>query len=300
MNEQDTQEGKGKWFKLIAILFASLFAVFWSLGSFFFWFLLGGTVYFTFLSVYSSGTQFNFFQKSQNDQDPYRSYRGTARPSSQVNPAVRIVRIVLFSVVGFFFFLVFIGIFFGEDTTAEDNTPPSNETTETSSTIEIDDNSKGNDFFRDGNYDSALWYYERVLAKNPDDRDGLYNKSLVYSMKQEYSRSIPIARRCLSLYPDNNDALWLLGYDYNAINNLDSAVYSVEKAYSNDFREVAFLQLMGEIYVKTGAHDKAKEFYLKVIESDSDNIDSYKALVQLDPDNAARYEERINALEQGK
>lgn len=257
-------------------------------------------MYFTFLSLYLSGAQFNFFQRNQYDRDPYRSYQNTARPSNQVNPAARIVRIIVFSVVGFFMFLVLVGIFFGEDTTTEETSAPSDQSTEPISNADMDDNSKGNVFFSDGNYDSALWYYERVLAKNSQDRDGLYNKSLVYFMKKEYRRSIPLARKCLFLYPDNNDAWWLLGDDYFEINYLDSAVYSLERAYGNDFRETAFLQLMGEVYLKKGARDKAKVSYLQVIEKDSSNVDAFKALIELDPENSTRYRNRVAQLEQVK
>jgi tetratricopeptide (TPR) repeat protein len=296
VNEQNTSTDKGKWARIVAIIFAALFAIFWSLDSFFFWSLLGGLIYFTFLTFHLSGAQLNFFQRNQNDRDPHR-YENSARPGSQVNPAARIVRIVVFSVIGFFMFLILIGIFFGEETPAEENAEPSQQTT---SNVDMDDNSKGNAFFSDGNYDSALWYYERVLAKNSQDRDGLYNKSLVYFMKKEYRRSIPLARKCLTLYPDNNDAWWLLGDNYYEISYLDSAVYALEKAYGNDFRETAFLQLMGEVYLKRGARDKAKESYLQVIKKDSSNVEAFRALIELDPDNADRYRNRVTRLEQAK
>jgi tetratricopeptide (TPR) repeat protein len=293
---------KSRWARTLAISFAALFAIFWSLGSFFFWLLLGCSVYFTFLSIYFSDTQFNFFAGRQDNRDPDTGYRGpdASRGGTAPNPAVRAVRIIVFSVIGFFTFLFFVGIFFGEDVPEDNDASATQETNETSAAVSTDDNSKGNAFFNDGNYDSALWYYDRVLVKNPDDQDGLYNKSLVHAMNQRYSESIPLVRRCLQLYPNYNEAWWLLGYDYNAINNLDSAVYSVERAYNNDFKETSFLELMGEIYSKTGARDKAKEFYLKVIEKDSDNINACKALIELDPDNAARYQERINESEQSK
>ncbi len=299
MDEQNISNGKGKWSRILALVFAGLFAIFWSLGSFFFWFLLGGLVYFIFLSLYFSGIQLNF-QRDSPSGDPYRPYQGSGRSSNPVSPVVRVVRIMAFSAVGFFLFLILVGIFFGEKTPAESSTASSTEEPEVPANENIDDNAKGNEFFGDGNYDSALWYYNKVLAKNPDDRDGLYNKGLTYSMKEEYGMSIPIARKCLNLYPDNNDAWWLLGYDYNEINNIDSAIYSLERAYNNDFREASFLQLMGEVYLKAGVQDKAKASYLQAIEKDADNLAAYKALIQLDPENASRYQERVTALENSK
>src|SRR3954471_3249792 len=107
MSEESTSSGKVKWSKVLAILFAALFAIFWSLGAFFFWSLLGCCVYFSFLSIYSSAITFNFFERDQNSTDPHRPYQRPSGSGGQTsaNPAVRILRIIVFFVIGFFMFL---------------------------------------------------------------------------------------------------------------------------------------------------------------------------------------------------
>ena len=305
MEDQTPAPGKGKWFRRLAILFAAMFAVFWSLGSFFFWFFSGLTLYFTFLAIYSSGTKFSLFERKQQD-NPYQSYRGQSRPGQgpvSSNPVVRVVKIAAFSFLGFFVFLILVGLFFGEETPVE--TPLANseqtETSSSSSSSEADDESyisRGNDLFNNGNYDSAILYYNKQLEQNPRDQDGLFNKSLAYFKKGDYTTSIGLIRRCIDAYPNYNEAYWLLGDNYSTISNLDSAVYCLEKAYDNDFRDSNFLQLMAETYLKKGDRTKARDFYLKVVEQDASNAESYKQLIDLDPENASAYREKLNALEE--
>ncbi len=302
--EDQPAVGKGKWFKRLAIFFAALFAVFWSLGSFFFWFLSGLTLYFTFLSIYSSGAKFSWFEKKQQD-NPYQSYRGQSRQGQgpvSSNPIVRVVKIAAFSFLGFFIFLILVGLFFGEETPVEAPSAESEQTESSSSSTsseaeDVSNITRGNDLFNNGDYDSAILYYDKQLAQNPQDQDGLFNKSLAYFKKGEYTTSISLIRRCINVYPDYNEAYWLLGDNYSTISNLDSAVYCLEKAYNNDFRDSNFLQLMAETYLKKGDRTKSRDFYLKVIELDASNVDSYKQLIDLDPENASVYREKLNALE---
>jgi tetratricopeptide (TPR) repeat protein len=302
VNEQTASSGKGKWYKLIAILFAALFSIFWSLGSFFFWFLLGMSLYFGFLALYSSGIEFNLFEGRPREQDRYGSFRNP-QGQSQGNPvsATKIVRIVVFSIVGFFFFLVLVGLFVGEDAPdSTDTTSSENASMPDEANGTIDYTTKGNDFFSAANYDSAIWCYDQVLAGNPTDQYGLYNKSLSFFMKKEFTTSIDIVKKCLAEHPDYNEAWWLLGDDYYSINNLDSATYCLERAYNNNFREANFLQLMAENYVKLGEQQKAKEFYLQVVDKDPSNVDSYKELIKLDPENSDQYQRKISELEAEK
>jgi hypothetical protein len=304
MEEQNAPVVRSKIYRVLTIVFASLFAIFWSLGAFFFWFLLGLAAYFFFLNLYSSGIKFNLFEKNPSG-DPYNAYRNGPRGASTpaTNPATKAIRIVVFSAFGVFMLLMLIGLFFGDNNSDADISSSEISALEQSSgdgAKDTDYTSVGNDFLNKGNYDSAIWYYNAVLAKSPDDQYGLYNKSLAYFMKQSYSASIALAQKCLYAHPDYNEAWWLLGDNYYSINNVDSAVYCLERAYSNNFSEPNFLQLLAETYLKAGDRSKAKEFYLKVVEKDSSNMDSYKALIALDPENASSYQGKVSALERAR
>ena len=195
-----------------------------------------------------------------------------------------------------------VGIFSSKDIDADNDGSTESVQVEASEPTDSDKlnayTDKGNDFFSQAQYDSALKYYEKSLVIDRDNQYSQYNKALVYYMKKEYRRSIPLVKKCLREHPDYNEAWWLLGDDYFSINNYDSAILCLEKAYTNDYRDSGFLEQMAETYLKKDNRAKAKEFYLKVLEQDSTKVEVYRNLAELDPGNADRYRKKANALEQ--
>ncbi len=306
MEESNEQPSKNKWPGRLAIFFLLLFAIFWSLGSFFFWLLFGLSSYFVFLAFYSSDVKFSIFEQKRAPENPYRAYQSSDRTSAppQVITLRKVFRLIILSFLALFVFFFLIGVFFGKDNETDNNTSESEPVRIESESSEVSESdqvnaytNKGNDFFNQPQYDSALKYYEKALAIDRNDQYALYNKALVYYMRKDYRRSMPIVKRCLRDHPDYNEAWWLLGDDYSSINNNDSAIYCLERAYNNNYTDPGFLQLMAEVYLKKDNREQAKVFYLKVIEQDTTKAEVYKKLAELDPGNAERYRRKINALE---
>ena len=304
MDEPNDLPYKSKWPGRFAIFFLSLFAIFWSLGSFFFWVLFGLSSFFVFLAFYSSDVKFSIFEQKKAPENPYRAYQASGRETvpSQFITMRKVFRVIILSFLALFVFFFLIGVFFGkgnEDNSTSESEPVKIES-ENSEVSESDQvnvyTNKGNDFFSQPQYDSALKYYEKALAINRNDQYALYNKALVYYMRQDYRRSMPIVKRCLRDHPDYNEAWWLLGDDYSSISNYDSAIYCLERAYNNNYSDPGFLQLMAEVYLKKDNREQAKVFYLKVIEQDTTKAEVYKKLAELDPGNAERYRRKANAL----
>ncbi len=298
--EEEPNNEVNPWYKRLALLSILLFALFWSLGSFFFWTLLGLSAVFGFMALYSSGIKISLFDRPAQTQNPHRPYE--ALPASpEQNKLMMVRKVIRVFVIGsgaILTLLFLIGIFSDKDTDSSseavqvDLTEPPGTDEATTFT------DKGNVFFDQAQYDSALYYYEKVLGTDPENQSALYNKALVFYMKKDFRRSITWARRCLRLYPDYNVAWWLLGDDYSSVNNLDSASSCLEKAYANDYSDPGFLQLMADVYFKKGNRTKAKELYLKVLEQDSTKPDVFRQLAELDPANADRYRKKASALEQ--
>ncbi len=306
MEESNEQPSKNKWPGRLAIFFLLLFAIFWSLGSFFFWLLFGLSSYFVFLAFYSSDVKFSIFEQKRAPENPYRAYQSSDRTSAppQVITLRKVLRLIILSFLALFVFFFLIGVFFGKDNETDNNTSESEPVRIESESSEVSESdqvnaytNKGNDFFNQPQYDSALKYYEKALAIDRNDQYALYNKALVYYMRKDYRRSMPIVKRCLRDHPDYNEAWWLLGDDYSSINNNDSAIYCLERAYNNNYTDPGFLQLMAEVYLKKDNREQAKVFYLKVIEQDTTKAEVYKKLAELDPGNAERYRRKVNALE---
>ena len=85
MEEPNDLPVKNKWHRRLAITFLLLFAVFWSLDSFFFWVLFGLSSYFVFLAFYSSGIKISMFNRQEASKNPYRSDRSSTDPSVAPN-----------------------------------------------------------------------------------------------------------------------------------------------------------------------------------------------------------------------
>ena len=306
MKEPTDLPNKSKWPTRLAIFVLLLFAIFWSLGPFFFWILLGGSSYFIFLALYTSDIKISLFEQRKAPENPFRASQPSDRTSvpPQGITLRKVFRLIVLSFLALFVFFFLIGVFFGKDdeSNMDAKSEPvkiESENSDVSEGDKVNDyTNKGNDFFSQPQYDSALKYYEKALAIDRNDQYALYNKALVYYMRQNFRGSIPIVKKCLRDHPEYNEAWWLLGDDYSSVNNYDSAIYCLERAYNNNYSDPGFLQLMAETYLKKDNRKQAKVFYLKVIAQDTTKAEVYKKLAELDPGNANEYRKRANKLEQ--
>ncbi len=308
MDDSPVTREESKWPERLAFVFILLFALFWSLGPFFFWILLGLSTYFGFLTLISS----NSFKASVSDilssggsqqppRNPHQAYRsGAATPEEtggMPSRAIKFIRgFVIFFIAMFLFFFV-VGLFVGNDEPSG-----ANETIEVSDSQPVADgselwNDRGNASLADSKYDSALFYYNKALAIDPENTYALYNKGLAYTLQQDYKRANGYARKCVRFHPDYDPAWWLLGYNYDLMNNIDSAVYCMEKAYRNDYSQPDFLQLMAEVYVKKDRRKDALEAYKKLVTQDTTKADIFRKMAELDPANAETYRRKAAALE---
>lgn len=293
------------WPSRLAILFLVLFAIFWSLGAFFFWTLLSLSGYFAFLHYYLSGSirrsfenLFSSFRPNpQPPPNPYQAFRPRtpSTPTVSFNP-VKIIRAVVIGFIALLFFFFLVGIFFGEDETA------SGETVSYTETPAEDDgttywNERGNAAMQNDKSDSALYYYDQALAIDPQNVYALYNKGLLFVLRQDYQNGNSLTRRCLAYHPDYNPAWWLLGYSYDQANRTDSSLYCLEQAYAREYFQPDFLQLLGEVYEKKDKRTNALEVYQKLVSMDTTRADIYRKLSVLDPSHAEEYLRKVQALE---
>lgn len=309
MEESNTNQSP-KWPGRLTILFALLFALFWSLGSFFFWILLGLTIYFGFLAVYlSAGVKqrisdfaSSFTRSQRPPKNPYQAFRPRtevqADPTTTTLKVAKLIRGLFFLFLGLFLTFFIIGIFSGTD---EDTRDGANIDVNQNDTPDVevttDWNERGNAALQDNNFDSAFYYYDKALAIDPENMYSLYNKGLAYSLRQDYRRSNGLARRCIQYHPDYFPAWWLLGYNYDLIANTDSAVYCLEKAYSDGYRQPDFVQLIAEVYTKKSRLKDALQAYQQLVEMDTTRADIFRKMAELDPSMAERYLGKAHALD---
>ncbi len=302
MEEPEDTSAGNKWWGRLTIAFVVLFALLWSLGSFFFWLLLGLALAFGFLTLYYSDVRIRLFNPPRKPENPYRAFiqrpANTETSQNQVFGMGKIARAFIIIVGSMIAMLMIAGIF------SSKNEEPSTGTTEVELTEPpgTDDatlyTDKGNIFFSDSQYDSALKYYDKVLAINPENQYALYNKALVFYMKKDFWGSIRLVKKSLRQQPDYKEALWLLGDNFYSVSNYDSAIITLEMAHKNDYNDPGFLQLLGDSYLKKGNRTKAAEVYKEVLEQDSSKFEVYRQLAELEPSRAAWYRKKADAIEQ--
>jgi tetratricopeptide (TPR) repeat protein len=263
-----------------AIFFFFLLAFFWSVSAFFIWLFLGGATYSLFLSWY-----FNSQGRTQRAEDSQKT-----AIHSETAPSVMLstrVKVYLFAVLG----IVIVGILArmiisspadgvaDDDTNQSDNSRGGNIDTLTN---------RGNELYNQGNYDSALIYYNRALAIDEGNQYAMYNKALVYYSKKDYNRAMPILRACLRQHSDYGEAWWLIGDVHYDRKNIDSARICFDRAYQSGLRNGDFLQLMASVYEKENT-SRAIELYRESLSQDSTLVEGYRKLTKLDPSNSGEY-----------
>src|SRR6266536_4548109 len=129
-----------------------------------------------------------------------------------------------------------------------------------------------------GNFPAALNFGFQSLSifENLHDTTSLIwtNIQLMncYRQQEDYEEALIFGYKAKSLFrlshPDSNQisvALSVIGSVYEKINQLDSALYYAQKAYTWDKGWSGLFQTLGEIYAKMGHKDLALDYYRKGI-----------------------------------
>lgn len=286
---------KAKRAKTACIISLFLLALTWSIDGFFILCALGSASFFGFLSYYyrpkrvEQNTQRSSWQQGQN--------QGKSSPDNSPRINKKIIALLPI-IIGITFFVIVFRVINSAHSSEVESSPTelnNSESENFQSILQGDPNNidaltnVGNEFYGQGEYDSALTYYERVLKIEPSNQYALYNKALVSFSKKDYTRSIKIVRQCLNQHPDYGYGYYLLGDNYQSINRLDSAITCFEQAYRFEVRDVDMLQAWGEISQQQGNSAKAIELYKQVLEQDSSKAEIYPRLAELEPSEAAHY-----------
>lgn len=300
-SEEEEKQKLVKRYTRLAIISGFLLAMFWPLGSFFFWIFFGAASYFIFLIFYHR-------PRVEREEKKFERARPTwqeSRPATSINVTPKnaklIIVIAAISIFGFLLILMIIGFATGEENADQ----PSEEITvnENRDLLSVDPNNLdgltnlGNSFYSNGQYDSALLYYERVLKIDPRNSSGFYNKGLTLYQKKDYTKSMEILRQCISLYPDNTDAIMLMGDNRYSQNSFNEAIEWYKQAYNKGARSAGLLNVMAYIYDQQNQKTEAIRFYKEALQQDSSLVDAYTRLAELDPNRSEWYKKKAKALQ---
>lgn len=238
------------------IAFAFIFAITWGFPSGFGLITFSISAYCFFLYLYwqpraPRATTFNRGHQQQ------KGFTGTIAVD-QTDLVKRVVKFLVFGIFGLIAVLMMAEIILGGDDSdtvnyadeSFDDTTASNITDVTADWIET-----GNEFYQQQQFDSAAYYYDLVLAEDPQNGTALYNKGLTSYERQEF----------------------------------ESANALFEESYSQGMRTAFLSQQLGQRREEQGDVPGAVALYKEALSQDATLAEVYDRLIELDAGNAETY-----------
>lgn len=290
MEPEGDDQLKYKRYTRLAIIAGFLLALLWPLGGFFGWILGGCTTYFIFLTFYYyPRKRIGFRQEGHRQSQSYRYENVSASPEAKKKS-----RLIFFLIAGAIVMTaltIFVTIFSLLNSSFESSP------TESADWQNLRDNPTdinaltniGNQFYANAQYDSALVYYDRVLQIDDQNSSAMFNKALVFYQQKNYSKSMEWGRKCVSMYPENVDAYTLVGDAYYEQQNLSEALGWYQKAYDKGARNPELLSIMAYVFDQQNNRNEAIRLYKETLQQDSNRVDIYNRLAELEPGTAGKY-----------
>ncbi len=163
-------------------------------------------------------------------------------------------------------------------------------------------NDKGNDFFRNRDYQSAIHAYEEVIKAQPDFLASYSNLSIIYLKTLDFKRSLDYCYKCVNIYEEMDETskelrknkkiieivkkrvvfiLLNIGKSSEALNYLRKINCGEDEEsqqrIQEDIRRLSLriesnvLKRKGDLYLRKNKYNLSKEEYLKSLDIDATN-----------------------------
>jgi len=137
---------------------------------------------------------------------------------------------------------------------------------------------RGNEYYRQGNYDSAIAEYNKALQLNPNDASAYNNLGLAYESLGQYQKAIEYLQKSLQLDPNDALAYYNLGVAYGGLGQYQNAIEYFQKSLQLNPNNVEAYTNLGAAYVDLGQYQQAIEYCQKAIQLDPNNALAYNNL----------------------
>ncbi|GAB1609230.1 stress-induced-phosphoprotein 1-like [Argonauta hians] len=97
-----------------------------------------------------------------------------------------------------------------------------------------EENLKGNQYFKDKDYEKAIEHYTEAVKRNPTDVKRYYNRSVCFLKMQEYTKSLQDAEMCIRIDPAYLQAYLVKGLVFRKTKSFSKAALEYEKALDID------------------------------------------------------------------
>ena len=126
-------------------------------------------------------------------------------------------------------------------------------------------------FFELGNYDSAMYYYKKMIREYPEDNAGYHGLGRLYNEKNEPDSAYKYISKSIELNPDNPWAYLLIGQYYLlAKNDIIKAIPYYYKAYdiaAEAEYAYGFNSNMAIICMRIGSYEESEKYIKQAIQS---------------------------------
>jgi len=176
-------------------------------------------------------------------------------------------------------------------------------------------NNRGDEYFNNGDYDSAIEDYTRTILLDPNYKDAYGNRGNAYYFKSDYNSAIEDWSRTILLDPENAVLYSNRGYAYFNIGEYGKSIENFTQVIRLDPDNAERYYNRGYVYLCIGECDKSIEDFTKAILINPDYavayfnrgdayfvkdeydsaIEDYTHAIRLEPNNASFYSNRGEA-----
>ena len=103
-----------------------------------------------------------------------------------------------------------------------------------------------------GNIETAIQYYNKILRIDPSNTDALFMRAQVHIQRGEHEKAIEIIERCIKSKPGNANLRYILGFNYFNMSRRFEAIRHLECALKLDPDYHMARLLLAKIYADAG------------------------------------------------
>ncbi|WP_445722737.1 tetratricopeptide repeat protein [Flavobacterium sp.] len=139
-------------------------------------------------------------------------------------------------------------------------------------------------YFLMNQYDESIFYYRKLIEKNPNDIDAIVDLSRILFSYKSNEEAVKELMKGLEINKDNIKLLTFLASGYHNMKDYDKAINIENKIISLEFKP-EHLAGRAMLYELQGNKNGAYQDYKKIIEVEKCNLEYYQKILQYEFEN---------------
>ena len=136
----------------------------------------------------------------------------------------------------------------------------------------------GRHYLKDGDYEKAVWEYQKALGMNPKLVAAYNGIGIAYTMLEKYEEAVAAQQKALELQPDFAKAHAGLGLAYLRQHETKLALTHYRQAVALDPQFLEARQKIAIILLNDGRYAEATDAYLTIVRLNPDDAEAYHNL----------------------